>query len=414
MSALPNAALARSQSSPASGTASRASRNLALGYLRTFAVILVLAHHSALAYLPGLPPARSSLLARPRWWTAFPILDSQRWIGFEIFAGFNDAFFMSLLFFLSGLFVWSSLERKGTRIFMRDRMIRLAIPFLFAALVVAPLAYYPAYASRSSDPSAAGFMRQWFALGEWPAGPAWFIWVLLMFDCVAAAVFVMAPEFGARLGKLSSGANRHPARFFLLLVVTSLVAYVPMVVLVGPDHWVAIGPLHFQTSRIFHYAVYFFMGVGVGLYGIQLGLLAPDAMLARHWARWTVLMPVAFVLLGSFLVSLPSLARALSPAMLGLIGGALFELSCAASCFGLMALFVRFARRRTPLRDSLSENEYGIYLVHYAFVSWLGYAMLPAPLPAVGKFALVFIGTLLLSWGASAALRRIPAVARAV
>ena len=79
-----------------------------------------------------------------------------------------------------------------------------------------------------------------------------------------------------------------------------------------------------------------------------------------------------------------------------------------------MALFVRFARRRTPIRDSLSDNEYGIYLLHYAIVSWLGYAMLSAPLPALSKFALVFIGVLPLSWGGSAALRRIPAVARAV
>jgi hypothetical protein len=413
MSALPNAALARSQSSPASGTTSRASRNLALGYLRTFAVILVLAHHSALAYIPGISKT-SSLLAQPRWWTAFPILDSQRWIGFAIFSGFNDAFFMSLLFFLSGLFVWSSLERKGTRIFMRDRMIRLAIPFIFAALIVAPLAYYPAYAIRNPDPSAVGFMRQWFALGEWPAGPAWFIWVLLMFDCVAAAVFVMAPGFGERLGKLSSDADRHPARFFLLLVVVSAVVYVPMVILVGPDHWVAIGPLHFQTSRIFHYAVYFIMGVGVGVNGIQHGLLAPDGMLARHWLRWVIPMPLAFILLSAFIGSAPALSRSTTYIILDLIGGPLYALSCASSCFGLLALFLRFARRRTPIRDSLSENEYGMYLVHYAFVSWLGYAMLPSALPAVGKFAVVFIGTLLLSWGTSAALRRIPAVARAV
>ena len=55
-----------------------------------------------------------------------------------------------------------------------------------------------------------------------------------------------------------------------------------------------------------------------------------------------------------------------------------------------------------------------MYLVHYAFVSWLGYAMLTAPLPAILKFALVFTGVLLLSWGTSAALRRIPAVARVV
>jgi hypothetical protein len=53
-------------------------------------------------------------------------------------------------------------------------------------------------------------------------------------------------------------------------------------------------------------------------------------------------------------------------------------------------------------------------LIHYAFVSWLQYALLRTALPAIAKGSLVFSGTVLLSWGATAALRRIPAVARVI
>ena len=414
MGASANAVLARSQSAPESGRASRARRNVALAYLRTFVVILVLAHHTSLAYFPKVPLTRTSLFVQPRLWKAFPILDSHRWTGFAIFVVFNEMFFMSLLFFLSGLFVWSSLERKGTQTFMRDRMLRLALPFIFAAAIVAPLAYYPAYAIRNADPSVAGFLRQWLSLGEWPTGPAWFIWVLLVFDCVAAALFVKWPKFGKVLGTLASNANRHPARFFGLLIGMSALVYIPMVIPLGPDSWTTIGPFQFQTSRIFHYAVYFFMGVGVGAYGVERGLLAPDGMLARHWLRWTIAMPLAFIPVVVWVVSVASLSRIVPPIVLGLIGGPLLPGSCAASCFGLLALFVRFANRRTRALDSLSDNEYGIYLIHYAFVSWLAYAMLAAPLPAVAKFTLVFAGVVALSWSTSAALRRIPGVARAV
>ena len=35
----------------------------------------------------------------------FPIVDTQRWLGFDIFCGFQDVYLMSLMFFLSGLFV---------------------------------------------------------------------------------------------------------------------------------------------------------------------------------------------------------------------------------------------------------------------------------------------------------------------
>ena len=53
-----------------------------------------------------------------------------------------------------------------------------------------------------------------------------------------------------------------------------------------------------------------------------------------------------------------------------------------------------------------------MYLVHYAFVSWLQYAFLPVPLSALGKGAAVFLGAALLSWGTSAALRRLPVIRR--
>lgn len=41
----------------------------------------------------------------------------------------NDTFFMPLLFFVSGLFVWRSLERKGVAGFLLGRLTRLGIPF---------------------------------------------------------------------------------------------------------------------------------------------------------------------------------------------------------------------------------------------------------------------------------------------
>jgi surface polysaccharide O-acyltransferase-like enzyme len=75
---------------------------------------------------------------------------------------------------------------------------------------------------------------------------------------------------------------------------------------------------------------------------------------------------------------------------------------------------MRFARCQAPAFDSLNRNAYGIYLVHYAFVNWLQYAMLSAPLPAISKGILVFFAGLMLSWGAVILLRRIPAIARVI
>ena len=89
-------------------------------------------------------------------------------------------------------------------------------------------------------------------------------------------------------------------------------------------------------------------------------------------------------------------------------------MTCAALSFAFLALFIRFATRRRWIWDSLSDNEYGMYIIHYMFVSWLQLAMLQIALPAIGKGVLVFIGVLLLSWGTSAAIRSIPGVSRIV
>jgi hypothetical protein len=109
-------------------SAPKAQYNVAIGYLRAFVTVLVLAHHAVIAYHPFAPMHAQSMTAVPRWWQAFPVVDSQRWSGFAVFVGFNDVFFMSLMFFVSGLFVWKGLQRKGSKSFVRDRVLRLGLP----------------------------------------------------------------------------------------------------------------------------------------------------------------------------------------------------------------------------------------------------------------------------------------------
>ncbi|MDQ2844159.1 MAG: hypothetical protein M3Y72_24590 [Acidobacteriota bacterium] len=62
----------------------------------------------------------------------------------------------------------------------------------------------------------------------------------------------------------------------------------------------------------------------------------------------------------------------------------------------------------------LRDNAHGMYLIHYAFVSWLQYLLLPETVPAIAKGLFVFGGTVALSWGTTALLRRIPVVRRTI
>ena len=48
---------------------------------------------------------------------------------------------MSLMFFLSGLFVWPSLTRKGSWTFLWDRIVRLGLPLVLGGLRLMPIAF---------------------------------------------------------------------------------------------------------------------------------------------------------------------------------------------------------------------------------------------------------------------------------
>ena len=88
--------------------------------------------------------------------------------------------------------------------------------------------------------------------------------------------------------------------------------------------------------------------------------------------------------------------------------------SCAASVFAFLAVFLRFASNRGKHFDSLCANAYGIYLLHYPIVSWLQYVMLKSPMAGFLKGVIVTAGSLALSWGATAILRRLPGVGRII
>lgn len=390
--------------------ANKAEYNVALGYLRAFVVVLVIAHHAALAYHPFAPAPHPSLTIQPHWWEAFPIVDAQRSGLFALLVGFNDIFFMALMFFLSGLFVWSSIHRKGVRIFLRDRLLRLGVPFVIAAGVLAPFAYYPAYLQTGATAGLPGFWRQWLSLGEWPAGPAWFIWVLLVFDCVAAALLTWVPRWIESIGSLTAKLSPRPVALFALLVAVSAVAYVPMTWAFSPIQWSNLGPFAFQTTRIFHYLVYFLIAVGLGADQGVRSLVSAGGKLSRRWPLWTICALFAFTL--TTFLSIAVMTSHIGSRSWATFANLGFVLSCAASCFALLAIFARFAKTHNRIFDSLSQNSYGIYLLHYLCVSWLQYALLTAHIPALVKGTAVLMGALALSWAATASFRSVAAVRR--
>lgn len=375
--------------------------SIALGNLRGIVIVIVLAFHSMLAYLAWLPPQPFAFDAAPYRWQATPIIDTARWFGFDLFCAWQDVSLMSLMFFLSGLFVPLSLSRKDARGFLSDRLLRIGLPLLIVVAVVIPVAYYPAYVVTAADPSVAAFWQHWQALPFWALGPQWFLCQLLAMNVVAAALHHYAPQLTERLGRLAATARDQPLKFVAGLVVVSAVVYVPLALIYTPWAWTNYGPFSFQTSRPLHYVVYFFAGYAVGAYGLERGLLATDGPLVRRWGWWVAAAFAGFFLWAG-LTSLTLDGRQ-APLVVHIASGIAFEIACATGGLFFLAVCLRFATGRHWALDSLSANAYSMYLNHYVFVVWLQYAVLGLGLFAVAKAAIVFCGAFVMSWAAAGA-----------
>jgi Acyltransferase family len=378
--------------------------SLALNNLRTFAVVLVLAVHACAAYLGSSPALPFRFDDPPFRWRSIPIIDSDRWLAFDIFCAYQDTYLIALLFFISGLFVWPSLARKGVRAFLHDRVVRIGLPFVLAVGLLMPVAHYPVYRVTAVDPSIAAYWQHWFALPFWPSGPPWFLWVLLMFDLGAAALYRFAPSSGRAFGLFAGRLGARPTAFVTVLLAASALAYVPLALAFTPWTWFHEGPFAFQLCRPLLYAVYFLAGLGIGAHGIERGCLAPGGWLAGHWraAGWAAI--------GAFALWLGAagLAYRGPPSLtVRVLEAASYVPCCAAGCMFMLALFVRFANRPVKALDAVNDKAYGMYLVHYLFSVWLQFLLLGFGAIAVVKAAIVFSGTVALSWGTVAAIQRV-------
>lgn len=365
-------------------------RDAAIDYLRAFLIVLVICLHAALAY------TSFSTFNESRWVdSSAPVVDVSRWPVLDALALFLDTFLMPLLFLISGLFTMSSLERQGSGGFFRARLQRLGIPFVVAALLLSPLHFLPAYLMANPKPPSP-YLSTFFTSDGWPVGTPWFLWVLLAFDGILAFTYWIAPHVVAKL-------HRQPT--VLVVILVTIIAFVPLSLVGSHFWWVSLGPFDVQPIRGGLYFAFFLLGaaLGTGQEWRRIGW-------PRKWGYCLALGVLSFfvyiVVMGGT-IQLPSLVS-------WAIFGVAFAGSCAGTSLALLGAFRRLVRGNHPILDSLSANSYGIYIVHYAYVTWIQFALLPVSWPAWSKFGITFIGSLVLSWGTSQLARKIPAVRRVI
>ncbi|MCF0070696.1 acyltransferase [Dyadobacter sp. CY261] len=380
------------------------SRTLWIDYLRSFLTVLVVAHHSSLAYTTF---ASFDKVAYVR--STNPIVDSHRWVGLDIFENFNDVFFMSLMFLIAGLFVIKSIQRKGTAAFIRDRFYRLFLPFLIGGTLLNLIAHYPAYLIAHGNGSIRDYVIDFFAIEQWPVGPPWFIWVLFVFNLAFALIYFFKKSLFDTPAHVHTSVAHRPALAALYLLLITFLLYVPFAFWLGPGTWTGFGPFDFQVTRAPWYFGYFMLGIWLGKIHFNEGLFNESSPLVRRWPQWLLLCAIAYTSLTLFPNFLTDLVKsgALSEFTGYLIYFTIYVASCTFSCLAFMTSFRALVKNPSATWDSLSEHAYLIYLLHYPFVIWMQYTLLNVELPAPAKFCVTFVTALIGSWCVALQLRKI-------
>lgn len=319
-----------------------------------------------------------------------------------------QSFCMGMLFLIAGYFTPASYDRKGTRRFLRDRLLRLGIPMLFFDLVIEPILAYTIMVNVGGfNGTFRQVLARHYSTFHIGTGPLWFVETLLIFT----AVYVVWRNVSGRARSLPKSNGKMPSSMSLaaLAVALGLVTFVVRIWL--PIGW-AFDPLNLEFPFFPQYICLFVVGV-VAYRRNWLGRI-PIAT-GRLWQGITLVFIV--VLLPVFFVAGGATTGNLSP-YLGGLHWQCFAYALWEQCLGIaiiISLFVLFRRkfdRQGKLAKELSAGSYTVYIIHTPVLVSFTLAIRYITLHPLLKFALVAIVTVPLCFALGSFVRKLPLARR--
>ena len=203
-------------------------RLLFIDHCRAFLVSLVVLDHAMHAYSEHYA----------KYWF---LPDFDRSIFFDVLHLHNDSFMMPSLFFLAGLFILPSLQRRGYLDFFKERALRLGVPFIIGVPLICPLLSYPKY-KMYEDPTIGYWEYVSTVFIDKPqAGPFWFLYYLSLLTITAIIVHAIFPKFYKGLGAFCHWFLKKPLYGFGIVFVAGAVMMGLSDLIWGAPWWIGFG-----------------------------------------------------------------------------------------------------------------------------------------------------------------------------
>jgi surface polysaccharide O-acyltransferase-like enzyme len=347
--------------------------------LRVMVIILVVFLHSAVTY-SGLGGW---------YYKENEQVDMLSMIIFAFFQTFTQAYFMSLLFLVSGYFTALSLERKGAKQFLTGRLKRLGIPLLLFIFLIQPVAVKLAYPDLDILDWYIGGIKSLDFLG-W-TGPLWFVEALLIFT----VIYLILNRFGVTVGNNTSVRLINTNVFAIVLLITGIAFMFRLAYPMGTDFY------NLQFSYFSAYMVMFTLGIASyhnGLFDrislndgrkwlwISLGLGIPAWMLIIFFGG-----PMEGVMLIEGGWNWPAFFYALWESFF-----------CVTFIIALVGLFKYKMNISGRFQKFLSDNAFGVFVFHAPVLIAISMLLKGLELHPVVKFLLVgtlaVVASFLVSW----------------
>ena len=317
--------------------------------LRTLALGLLIIYHGAICFQP--------------WATQFYFIQNDELLeGLWIVMGMMNIWRMPILFIISGMGVYFSMERRNWKQLLEERSGRILVPLIAGSLLVCPITVYVTATYNGENP---GYVPN--------PGHLWFLSNIFLY------VLLLLP--------LLAYLKRRPDHliFRFLRAVFRLpggpaIAAVPVVLeawLMEPEYF----SLYVMTSHGFWYGIICFL---TGFLFVSVGEALWQAVERVRYGALTVAVALYLVRLIQYeLQGSPNSLTALESMgwMLAIIG------------FGSTYL-----NKPSAALSYLSKAVYPVYIIHLPIQMSIAFYVLPMAISAVAKLVILWVSTFVISW----------------
>lgn len=329
---------------------------------KSFIIFLVIVLHSSIIYMKDVP----------EWWY---VIDPSKNSLFSIIVLMLNTFLMPAMFYASGIFTVSSIQKHSKYLFMLNKFKRLIIPWLIGIIFLAPIQIYFYCITRNIKIDSLWQIS--FFFNGYQHCHYWFLSLLFFF-------FFISVIFFDYLRKIADKTCNNPELYF---IISNIIIYFLMNFLFDSEMWINFKILLFQPVKVIIYFNYFLIG-----------MFYKDSIHIKDLNINTVFKKIGIILLFSIVYIAAKSSQTQTNILLKMMSEAIsFNILVITIITLLLKIFREYFNNNNKLLKYFSKNSYGVYYIHQYFVLGTGIILISTNINIFFKWTILIIISFILS-----------------